>query len=110
MSKHETHEAVSVPTISGPGIAPGIANDETRENDAVQTDATQLLAGPGCIKADDQLSYRVMDNCPGPGWHWEVLCGGKIVARGLAVTRHKAVAQVAAAVYAQNASPLRRST
>src|SRR5690349_7373083 len=97
MSKHEPREAVSVPTNSGPSIA----NDETRD----QMDATPLVA-PGtdldregeaiswhglirndtqhCIVTEDQLSCRVMDNCPGPGWYWEVFRGGKIVARGLA--------------------------
>jgi hypothetical protein len=78
-----------------------------RENDVVQMQPTQL-AGLGCIMADDQFSYRVMDNCPGPGWYWEVYRGEKIVARGLADTRHEAVAQVAVAMHAQPATPLER--
>lgn len=59
--------------------------------------------------ADNRLSYRVMDNCPGAGWYWEVMRGDEIVSRGLADTHAEAVAQAALIMHAPEPVQLRQS-
>ena len=53
----------------------------------------------------DRLTYRLMENAPGPGWYWEIFNSDQLVIRGLAATQARAMAEIVEAMHPRQAEP-----